>query len=217
VSRPQHGTGGLNTVVSSGLLNELRFGFSRLTSQGSNLPLLNPVDYGINYVRPQNAIGGLGLPDIEINGISGIGNTVQGPSIGIYQEYELSDVLTAVKGRHNMRIGGTYRPGSEDIDNGFFVVGRYVFNGTYTGDTVADFLLGKASEFDYGQGRTRWSWSTRTGARSSRTTGSFATISRSTSASGTTTSARSPTSWDRPRRSSSINRRPGRRRAAKPR
>lgn len=155
VSRPQHGTGGLNTIVSSALLNEFRVGFSRLTSQGSNLPLLNPVDYGINYVRPQNAIGGLGLPDIEINGISGIGNTVQGPSIGIYQEYEFSDVLTAIKGRHNMRIGATYRPGSEDIDNGFFVVGRYVFNGTYTGDTVADFLLGKASEFDYGQGRTR--------------------------------------------------------------
>jgi len=155
VSRPQHGTGGVNTVFSSTLLNEFRAGFSRLTSQGSNLPLLNPVDYGINYVRPQNAIGGLGLPDIEINGISGIGNTVQGPSIGIYQEYEFSDVVTAMKGRHNMRVGGTFRPGSEDIDNGFFVVGRYVFNGTYTGDTFADFLLGKASEFDYGQGRTR--------------------------------------------------------------
>ena len=54
-----------------------------------------------------------------------------------------------------MRIGGTFRPGSEDIDNGFFAVGRYVFNGTYTGDSVADFLLGRASEFDYGQGRTR--------------------------------------------------------------
>ena len=155
VSRPQHGTGGLNTVISSALLNEFRAGFSRMTSQGSNLPLLNPVDYGINYVRPQDAIGGLGLPDIEINGISGIGNTVQGPTIGIYNEYEVADVLTAVKGRHNMRIGGNYRPGSEDINNGFFVVGRYVFNGTYTGDTVADFLLGKASEFDYGQGRTR--------------------------------------------------------------
>ncbi len=154
-SRPQHGTGGVNTIMSGGLLNEFRFGFSRQTSQSSNLPLLNPIDYGINYVRPQNAIGGLGLPDIEINGISGIGNTVQGPSIGIYQEYEFSDVMTAIKGDHNIRIGGTYRPGSEDIDNGFFVVGRYVFNGTYTGDSVADFLLGKASEFDYGQGRTR--------------------------------------------------------------
>ena len=30
-----------------------------------------------------------------------------------------------------------------------------MFNGTYTGDSVADFLLGRASEFDYGQGRTR--------------------------------------------------------------
>jgi hypothetical protein len=155
VTRPQHGTGGVNTVVSPALLNEFRFGFSRQTSQSSNQPLLNPLDYGINYVRPQNAIGGLGLPDIEISGISGFGNTVQGPSIGIYQEYEFSDVLTAIKGRHNMRIGATYRPGSEDIDNGFFVVGRYVFNGTYTGDSFADFLLGKASEFDYGKGRTR--------------------------------------------------------------
>src|SRR4030095_7356947 len=98
------------------------------------------VDYGINYVRPQNAIGGLGLPDIEINGISGIGNTVQGPSIGIYQEYEVSDVLTAIKGSHNVRIGGTYRPGSEDIDNGFFVGGRNGFHGTTTGATRPGFL-----------------------------------------------------------------------------
>jgi len=155
ISRPQHGTGGVNAVFSSALLNEFRIGYSRSRSVGSNLPLLNPMDYGINYGRPQNAIGGLGLPDIEINGISGIGNTVQGPSIGIYQEYEVSDVLTLVKGRQNIRIGGTWRPGKEDIDNGFFVVGRYVFNGTYTGDTLADFLLGKAAEFDYGQGRTR--------------------------------------------------------------
>ena len=96
VSRPQHATGGVNAVFSSKFLNEFRVGFSRLTSQSSNLPLLNPIDYGINYVRPQNAIGGLGLPDIEINGISGIGNTIQGPSIGIYQEYEFTDVLTAI-------------------------------------------------------------------------------------------------------------------------
>jgi hypothetical protein len=34
VSRPQHGTGGVNTVVSSAFLNEFRVGFSRLTSQG---------------------------------------------------------------------------------------------------------------------------------------------------------------------------------------
>jgi hypothetical protein len=154
-SRVQHATGGVNTVFRSTLLNEFRVGFSRTAGSNSNLPFLNPLDYGINYVRPQNAIGGLGLPDITINGISGIGNSVQGPSVSTITEYEISNVLTVVKGRQNMRIGGTWRPGKEDIDNGFFVVGRFVFNGTYTGDSLADFLLGKASEFDYGQGRTR--------------------------------------------------------------
>lgn len=154
-SRVQHATGGMNTVFTSALLNEFRFGFSRTAGSNSNLPFLNPVDYGINYVRPQNAIGGLGLPDITINGISGIGNSVQGPSVSTITEYEVSNVLTLVKGRQNMRIGGTWRPGKEDVDNGFFVVGRFVFNGTYTGDSFADFLIGRASEFDYGQGRTR--------------------------------------------------------------
>ena len=154
-SRVQHATGGANAAFSSALLNEFRVGFSRTAGSNSNLPFLNPMDYGINYVRPQNAIGGLGLPDITINGISGIGNSVQGPSVTAINEYEVSNVLTMVKGRQNIRIGGTWRPGKEDVDNGFFVVGRFVFNGTYTGDSLADFLLGKASEFDYGKGRTR--------------------------------------------------------------
>ncbi len=155
VNRVQHATGGVNAVFTHTLLNEFRVGFSRTAGNNSNLPLLNPVDYGINYVRPQDAIGGLGLPDITINGISGIGNSIQGPSVSTITEYEVSNVLTMVRGRQNIRIGGTWRPGKEDIDNGFFVVGRFVFNGTYTGDSFADFLLGKASEFDYGQGRTR--------------------------------------------------------------
>ena len=153
--RVQHATGGANTVFTPTLLNEFRAGFSRTAGSNSNLPFLNPVDYGINYVRPQEAIGGLGLPDITINGISGIGNSVQGPSVTIINEFEISDVVSAIKGRHNLRFGGTWRPGKEDVDNGFFVVGRFVFNGTYTGDSVADFLLGRASEFNYGKGRTR--------------------------------------------------------------
>ena len=155
VNRVQHATGGVNTVFRQTLLNEFRVGFSRTAGHNSNLPLLDPLEYGINYNRPQNAIGGLGLPDITINGISGIGNSVQGPSVTAINEYEVSSVLTLVAGRQNIRVGGTWRPGREDVDNGFFVVGRFVFNGTYTGDSLADFLLGKASEFDYGRGRTR--------------------------------------------------------------
>jgi outer membrane receptor protein involved in Fe transport len=153
--RTQHLTVGLNTVFSASMLNEFRVGFSQSRSAGSNLPLLNPVDYGVNYVRDQNLIGGLGLPDMTITGMSGIGNTVQGPSRSKSTEFQISDVMSAVRGNHNLKWGGEIRRGKEDPDNGFFTVGRFVFNGAYTGDSFADFLIGRASEFNYGTGRTQ--------------------------------------------------------------
>ena len=153
--RTQHATVGLNTILSTTLLNEFRVGMSRSRNQNSNLPFLNPQDYGINYDRPQDAIGGLGLPDITITGMSGIGNSIQGPSRGKSSEYQVSNVMSMVKGNHTLKWGGEIRRGDEDPDNGFFTVGRFVFNGTYTGDSLADFLLGRASEFNYGVGRTK--------------------------------------------------------------
>jgi hypothetical protein len=153
--RTQHATIGLNTTLSSTLLNEFRVGMSQSTSENSNLPLLNPLDFGINYHRPQDAIGGLGLPDITITGMSGIGNSIQGPSRGKSSEYQVSNVMSMMKGNHNLKWGGEIRRGTEDPDNGFFTVGRFVFNGSYTGDSFVDFLLGRASEFNYGVGRTK--------------------------------------------------------------
>ena len=153
--RTQHATGGLNTIFSSTFLNEFRVGFSRSKSSNSNLPLLNPVDYGVNYVRPQELIGGLGLPDITITGMSGIGNSIQGPSRSTSSEYQISNVMSKVAGSHNLKWGGEIRRGTEDPDNGFFTIGRFVFNGAYTGDSFADFLIGRASEFNYAVGRTQ--------------------------------------------------------------
>lgn len=153
--RTQHATLGVNTTISSTFLNEFRAGFSRSRSANSNLPLLNPLDFGINYVRPQDKIGGLGLPDITITGMSGFGNSIQGPSRSVSSEYQISNVMSKTLGSHNLKWGGEIRRGSEDPDNGFFTVGRFVFNGTYTGDSFADFLIGRASEFNYAVGRTQ--------------------------------------------------------------
>jgi hypothetical protein len=154
-SRTQHGTFALSTMVSASSLNELRVGFASNSSVSSNLPLLNPVDYGINYVRPQETAGGLGLPDITINGMSGIGNTIQGPSTNPSKEWQISNVFSSALGRHYLKMGGEFRRGTDDTDLGFFFVGRFVFNGTYTGDAFADFLLGRAIEFNHATGRTK--------------------------------------------------------------
>ena len=113
------------------------------------------MDYGVNYVRPQDQIGGLGLPDITITGMSGIGNTIQGPSKSTSSDNQISNVMSNTRGSHNLKWGGKIRRGTEDPDNGFFAVGRFVFNGSYTGDSLADFLIGRASEFNYAVGRTQ--------------------------------------------------------------
>ena len=154
-SRTQHGTLALTSMFSPTTLNELRIGFSSNSSVSLNLPLLNPLDFGINYVRAQDAAGGLGLPDITINGMSGIGNSIQGPSTNPSSEWQISNVLSKTMGRHNLKMGGEIRRGVDDFDLGFFFVGRFVFNGTYTGDSFADFLLGRAVEFNHAKGRTK--------------------------------------------------------------
>ena len=154
-TRIQHGTFGASTVIGAKMLNEFRFGFASNKNISLNLPLLNPVDYGISYVRPQGTAGGLGLPDITINGMSGIGNQIQGPTKNPSREIQFSNVFSATLGRHYLKAGAELRRGNDDFDLGFFFTGRFVFNGTYTGDSFADFLLGRAVEFNHAKGRTR--------------------------------------------------------------
>jgi hypothetical protein len=154
-TRIQHGTVGVSTVIGASKLNEFRFGFATNRNISLNLPLLNPLDFGINYVRPQDVAGGLGLPDVTINGMSGIGNQIQGPTKNPSREIQLSNVFSTTIGRHYLKAGGEMRQGNDDFDLGFFFVGRFVFNGTYTGDSFADFLLGRAVEFNHATGRTR--------------------------------------------------------------
>ena len=154
-NRIQHGTFGVSTVIGSSMLNEFRVGFATNRTISLNLPLLNPRDFGINYDRPQEVAGGLGLPDLTINGMSGIGNQIQGPTKNPSREIQFSNVFSATVGRHYLKAGAEMRQGNDDFDLGFFFVGRFVFNGTYTGDSFGDFLLGRAVEFNHAKGRTR--------------------------------------------------------------
>jgi outer membrane receptor protein involved in Fe transport len=63
-------------------------------------------------------------------------------------------VLTQEVGRHFLKFGGEFRRALEKIDSGFFFVGRFVFDGRYTGDSLADFLVGRGREFNFAGGRT---------------------------------------------------------------
>ena len=53
------------------------------------------MDAAKHIAAEQETAGGLGLPDITINGMSGIGNTIQGPSTNPSKEWQISNVFSS--------------------------------------------------------------------------------------------------------------------------
>jgi outer membrane receptor protein involved in Fe transport len=139
-------------TISSSVINEFRIGASRELdkykppSLGKNDPQtlgLQPA-YGTN--SPANV-----FPHITIDQGAGVGSMVLGAGGGNGNidavlgqgVYNVSDVLTLIRGKHTLKIGGEYDRYYQnytswgDIDSGHFE-----FNGGVTGIPYADFLAG---------------------------------------------------------------------------
>src|SRR6266496_3270478 len=73
-------------------------------------------------------------------------------------EYQASDTLRWTKSSHQLSIGGEYGRAADDVTNNFRGNGRFTFNGAsspFTGDSFADFLVGKFNDFTQGAGEYR--------------------------------------------------------------
>jgi hypothetical protein len=101
-------------VLGPNLLNEFRFGFTRVTSVNANQPGPQAADYGFNTGWPSGAPLGLGnIPDITFSGglvsnggaITSLGPTDNNPSGNWQDVLEFVDNLSWSKGRHNFRFG----------------------------------------------------------------------------------------------------------------
>jgi len=137
---------GYTRVISSTDINDFRFGFSRTNNPTDFLPLTKPRDVGINFGVPDN----VGLTDVRIAGFSGIGNSIFGPSQYVFNTFQFQDTYTRVQGSHTLKVGGEYRKHQENVQLQFAENGQFLFNGLFTGDAFADFLLGQAFYFTFG-------------------------------------------------------------------
>jgi len=137
---------GYTRVISSTDINDFRFGFSRTNNPTQFLPLTKPSDVGINFGVPDN----VGLTDVRIAGFSGIGNSIFGPSRYVFNTFQFQDTYTRVQGSHTLKLGGEYRKHQENVQLQFAENGQFLFNGVFTGDAFADFLLGDAFYFTFG-------------------------------------------------------------------
>jgi len=147
-------------TISSTLLNEFRIGDARESdkykpwSLGKNDPTslgLEPA-YGSNV--PPNANM---FPHISIDtqgGASGAvleGGTALGAGTGNGNidailgdgTFNMSDVLTLIRGRHTLKLGGEYDRSYQNYTSwGDLDSGHFEFSGAYTGIPYADFLAG---------------------------------------------------------------------------
>lgn len=104
---------------------------------------------GTNYTV-EAGIGGFGLtsaaypgpPNLSIAGYTGVDGYDFVPLPQTYNQFNLGDVLTLIKGKHTLEIGGDARWFSGFNLNGAHSRGDFTFTGVYTGNGFADFLSG---------------------------------------------------------------------------
>jgi len=85
-----------------------------------------------------------GLPNVDLSNITGLNE--QQPSFSVAQTISLTETLSWIRSKHNLRFGGDYRRVHRDFLGGSNSTGTFYFTGLYTGSSLGDFLLGEPQE-----------------------------------------------------------------------
>lgn len=153
--------GGKNSSDSNSLQAGYTLGHHKLTSifnSNWNRSKAQTTNFFTNLVdiATQNGIDGpngsalnasplnFGLPNIVLSQFTGLSQ--QQPSFSVAQTISLSETLSWIRGKHNLRFGGDYRRVHRDFLGGSNSTGTFYFTGIYTGNPLGDFLEGEAQE-----------------------------------------------------------------------
>jgi len=140
-------------TFGSNKVNDIRFGLSRLFNAHIS-PRANTVnvvkELGINL--PSDNPLYWGVPNINVTGLSGLGEESDAPFLNYDTTIQLVDNFSWTLGTHSWKFGGEVRRVRYNQIGGVVTRGRFAFDGRYTntgertgatgGHPFADFLLG---------------------------------------------------------------------------
>ena len=130
-------------TIGRSMVNELHFTFVHNVGGRVNTPEVSIADYGSSFVMQ----GAPALPLIDVSGYFQLDTPIAGTRAG-GNTYQIRNVLSMDKGKHALHFGGTFFRESlahfTTLDN----YGEFQFDGDFTGDGFADFLLGLPTRID---------------------------------------------------------------------
>ena len=154
VNRIHQAMVGNTRTLSPTVVNEFRFGYNSFYNTfGRELAF-------VRDVTSELAIPGMatipdaawGIPSIGINGLSGFGDSTEGPYTNRNKVYEIIDNVSWITGRHSFKVGAHFRIDHYNQVGNQFPRGGFQFDGRATGSlngsvatiapSFADFLLG---------------------------------------------------------------------------
>src|SRR6266852_2901727 len=139
---------GWTRTLSSALVNDARFGFSRDYAHS------DPIGVTLGTSQAESLIGLTGIPDgpgsgglppIEINGLQRIGTSPWRPQFQISQGWNIIDNLSWLKGSHSFKFGYQFLKRTDNFLDLRAPQGELQTDGVYTAGGafgVPDFLLG---------------------------------------------------------------------------
>jgi hypothetical protein len=139
-----------NWIVSSSMLNEARFGYTNRDRINSGPIRTSWSDFGSNVTygaQPPRP------PQIFINGRWNMGtyDETDRPE----QSYTWSDTFSWTRSRHALKFGAWVAYNKYEEYSNWLGSGQIRFTGAFTGNTLADFMLGQAASFRQNNGNNR--------------------------------------------------------------
>ena len=138
-----------NRTITPNVVNEVRFITQRNNTEqavpAASLP--SPAQLGFN-ITP-DAPSGPPIIEIDSNALT-TGFTFSGPTTLVNNTFGVTDTLSWVRGRHNLKIGAGLSGYQNNQVFNFIVNGSFNFDGSATGNGFADFLLGAPSFYQQG-------------------------------------------------------------------
>lgn len=122
-------------VLNSASVNELRVGYGRNRMVQVPVEDVRASDVGIR--APVNGIPG--LPIITVSGLFSLGPAANNDQYTFIDSYEIADTLSMTRGRHSLRMGGSFN--SVKVDR----YDAYLTRGFLSFGSFPDFLLGMSA------------------------------------------------------------------------